>query len=866
MKSSGDNRAPGPEDCWAKTTKDGQPGISVRDHCLNVGCVAEALIAALPEPLRALLPPGAATLAALHDVGKISPGFLMKCPAWLARFSLQQQALHWVGSESNHAKVSQHQLQTVLPTKAALWSVAAGAHHGRILGRKITQMAEADPAFFAEQRARLVAKMCQLFGPLPTNKADDAALWFFAGLITVADWFGSDERRFPLSWPENPIADIALSRQCAATSLSAAGWQPASATAGLSFAQLFSFSPNPLQQEAAERGRSPGLYLIEGPMGCGKTEAALHIAYELIQRGHHHGIFFGLPTQVTSNRIHRRVRDFVCKAFSDAGEVRLAHAASWLHGEEIMRLQPAVGGSDEEAVSAHAHAQAARSWFASAKRALLAQFGVGTVDQALLGIVAANHFFVRQFGLAGKVVILDEVHSYDLYTGTLLDRLIERLLALKCSVIVLSATLTDERRRQLLQAARLDAAELQPHYPLLSGGMPGETAFQAPVQSPTPQQVFVRCVPPDTLALAEECLARAARGACVLWIRNTVADAQETFRSLLGSRHEGGPQIGLLHSRFPFFRREQLEEQWLGALGKNSADRPRGCVLVSTQVVEQSVDIDADFLVTDLAPTDMLLQRLGRLWRHPRGTRPTKAPEAWIACPEIPAEATADELRQALGKSARVYAPYVLLRSWKVWRERASLALPDDIRNLLEATYSPQTAEPSAWNELHEEIETVKAKLAAIAEAATRVLAEPALKDEEGVQTRWSNMATAQVLLACEIEPLPGGTVRIELADGSETTVSARDWSLDAARAIHGNLVKLPFYPVGAAVREAPDWLRLHANGAVCCGQLDGQRVVLAGGSVDFALAYDPSLGLEISRQSQSQRTQTRFDDDEPCD
>ena len=161
-------------------------------------------------------------------------------------------------------------------------------------------------------------------------------------------------------------------------------------------------------------------------------------------------------------------------------------------------------------------------------------------------------------------------------------------------------------------------------------------------------------------------------------------DAQETYRALRSSNIEGGPVIALLHSRSPFFRREQIESEWMNRLGRQSANRPNGCVLVSTQVAEQSVDLDADLLITVLAPTDMLLQRLGRLWQHHREARPCSRPEVRIQKPQLDEEATrylaAAELRKALGRSARVYAPYVLLRSLQQWRDRTMITLPDDIR------------------------------------------------------------------------------------------------------------------------------------------------------------------------------------------
>src|SRR5205807_425236 len=204
------------------------------------------------------------------------------------------------------------------------------------------------------------------------------------------------------------------------------------------------------------------------------------------------------------------------------------------------------------------------------------------------------------------------------------------------------------------------------------------------------------------LPIIEEAIDRASEGECLLWIRNTVDEAQETYRALQSANFQGGPDIALLHSRFPFFRREQLEDEWMNRLGKSPPNRPAGCVLVSTQVVEQSVDIDADLLITVLAPTDMLLQRLGRLWRHERPNRPCEQPEVWIQMPCLNdaslRTASTKEIREALGKSARVYAPYVLLRSLQQWRGRATITLPGDIRAILKATYDDPTGpEPPAW-------------------------------------------------------------------------------------------------------------------------------------------------------------------------
>ncbi|MCS7049188.1 MAG: CRISPR-associated helicase Cas3' [Verrucomicrobiae bacterium] len=836
------------EECWAKTSPDGTPRINALDHCLNVGCVAEALVQNLPASLRKLLPPGVVTLAALHDIGKVSLGFQAKCDLWRTKYGVQPHQV--VGLETDHAKISQFTITQLLSNSSLeKWAAIVGAHHGKLKGRPC-------PSPWEEERRRLAEELIKQFGHLPDHPASDAVLWFAAGLITVADWIGSDETQFP-----DQLRTVEERRQHALRAVNSLGWKPIVICPGLSFAELFPNlkEPNSLQSATLESVKNPGVYLIEGPMGFGKTEAALAAAYRLIAAKLATGLYFALPTQVTSNRIHERVQPFVDRICAEAEPVHLAHSGSWLvETKPPLRIHPA--SPDGEAAE---HVRAGRSWFATAKRALLAPFGVGTIDQALLGIVAANHFFVRQFGLAGKVVILDEVHTYDLYTSMLIGALIKRLRELECTVIVLSATLTEARRRELLG---LDSCQpVSTAYPLVSGV--ADSFIERTCEPPPSRTVRIRSVkaaPPVADALAE-----AQRGACVLWIRNTVDEAQETYRVLQSANCQGGPAVALLHSRFPFFRREELETDWMNRLGKDGTKRPLGCVLVSTQVCEQSVDIDADLLITDLAPTDMLLQRLGRLWRHQRPTRPCPEPEVWIQIPSLDdtqlRAASEKDLRQALGKSGRVYAPYVLLRSLQQWRERATITLPNDIRAILEATYAdPAADEPLAWQKLREQLEKQKNEMARQALNATNVWSIPALPDEEGIQTRWNNYPMAQLLLAHQITRLDAHTVRLELLNGDIATASGHDWNFNAAKAIHRNLTRLPRWAVSAFLSEPPAWLMNHVEQPTAVGLVSSDGTIYAmDGRTDMGLSYHPDEGVLIHRD---RRTRPPQEDDEYFD
>ncbi len=882
MKSSGDNRAPGPEDCWAKTTKDGQPGISVRDHCLNVGCVAEALIAALPEPLRALLPPGAATLAALHDVGKISPGFQQKCRTWLATHPLPPELY-----EADHAKVSQWFLQSWPQSEAhklRRWFMAVGAHHGQSRGDWIksakyggTDIKHRGGSEWDQARRELAEELRASFKPAddlpgwpsdsPASNSWQARIGYFAGLLAVADWLGSDERFFSAG-VESPPVSPSERRGKAQKALSAIGFGSPQVHDDLSFTRLFPelSAANALQKAAADSVLAPGLYIIEGPMGCGKTEAALLTTAKLIASGQARGLYFGLPTQTTSNRLYERVEPFLANLLINPATLRLAHGASWLRADDVLHVRPAwapVAGAskDEDATSAWA----ACAWFASVRRALLAPFGVGTVDQALLGVVAAKHFFVRQFGLAGKVVVLDEVHSYDLYTSTLVDELVTDLLQLRCTVLVLSATLTRRRRDQLLERARCallglpdpppfeeepaPPAEPPPlPYPLLSGVNQWGEPIEAEVDEtskPKPP-VKLRCHEFRFEELAAECATRAEAGQVVLWIRNTVAESQRAFGAIKSAVSTGGPEIVLLHSRFPWFRRDALEQEWLARLGKDGVNRPRGCVVVATQVVEQSVDIDADFLITDLAPTDMLLQRLGRLWRHDRPQRPNleAGPEAWIHAPNCDGLTKPADIKAKLKGLAPPYDAYVLLRSRREWAGRPAIALPGEIRGILEATYAPWADEPATWTKLRGELEKRKARFIGKALGASNRWSQPALNDDEGVQTRLNELPTVTLVLLRSLERRPS-EVHFTPLDGEPVIAVEREWSRDAAVALHRNHVKIPAWWVQRLEPDRPEALRRYFLGRWAWAKWDGENLWLNGREGENAgLKYLPDRGV----------------------
>lgn len=839
---------------WAKTTADDKPGISVYDHMVNVGCVARCIAEAVPEILEQfqLQSSIVGALAALHDLGKISPGFQLKCKAWLEENNLSKIARNgcWdTGMEANHGKISHAAIQSFLTDvgidrkSAKFVSAVLGAHHGRLTppndrGYRPSGLISdsASKIDWDTERMTNAQEIWNFFEDsktLLTLTDDTPSLWWLAGLTSVADWIGSDERYFS---PERRTEgeDVAA---FARKALDEIGFITPTVIKNLSFESLFDFPPNDMQSKALATITGPGVYVIEAPMGMGKTEAALGAAYQLMSDGKASGIYFALPTQATSNRIHLRMNEFLHRIAPDAPSSRLIHGNSWL-----MQTTPELLPSSTVAHgSAADDARTGRDWFSSAKRALIAPFGVGTVDQALLGVVAAKHFFVRHFALAGKVVILDEIHSYDLYTGTLIDKLITTLEGLGCTVIVLSATLTGKRRTQILSSMAADLEdEATRAYPLITGCNEGQTVEPVAATPPKPRTVAVEFITTDNAS--DEAIRVARDGGAVLWICNTVSAAQQQYNRF----KDLNIPVGLIHSRFPFWQREKVEDKWMKLFGKAGEGRC-GSILVSTQVVEQSVDLDADLLITELAPTDMLLQRIGRLWRHERVQRPVKASRICIIEESKSLEdfrnMTPQEIKKALGSKAFVYDPYILLRTLDVWKKQNDIIVPQQIRSLIEVTYEERDDEPDSWQKLYDD---THGKMLAYRQKAlmSSNIWQVALNDEEGVQTRLNEMPTV-VLVLCR----SFSVTEIVFVDGTSGHIGGDDYLLPVAQGIHRNLVRVPRH-LFDRVETCPAF-SAYLYGEQSAGIVSENESVEVKGLKDgIRLRYCDDLGLAIEKTS----------------
>jgi len=713
--------------CLAKSRKTNLntvlPGRLVLSHCHVVGEVARAMILRMPGWLREdLFQDGSELIAAAHDVGKVSPTFQNKIYSNLAQRNESVLSLlkefnpdlekNWKGHGGvSQASVSAENVGKFIPE-------ILGQHHG--FSPDLSQYQATSGVFggqlWHEHRLDLLAQLKdKLNVDFPIVKSDLQAK-VLSGLTSVADWIGSGAL-FDDPSDDNwlPLVDRALDE---------AGFVKPQLKSGLSFTDVFGFTPKDTQVKLIEATNQPGVYILEAPMGLGKTEAALYVAYQLIEKGLATGLYFALPTQLTSDKIHERVNQFLERILDEDSPHK---KALLVHGNA--KLKQFVMGEEGNPGGA---------WFAQGKRGILAPFAVGTIDQALMSVMNVKHGFVRTFGLAGKVVILDEVHSYDSYTGTILDSLVSALRQLHCTVIILSATLTLERRAKLL-----GETPSQTGYPLITAQANNTGLKEIAVAKIS--DVCVNIHHKNSQSSFEEALNRASQGQQVLWIENTVNEAQLAYKKLGDRAQSLGIDCGLLHSRFTKENRATNEDKWVTLFGKEgvSSRTKHGRILVGTQVLEQSLDIDADFLITRIAPTDMLLQRLGRLWRHANPLRaPSAKREAWIISPEL--DLAISNPKSAFGASANVYAPYVLCRTLQVWQGLAEVNLPSDIRSLIEATYASQDEEEDMLKHRHQ-LEITCAKLQSL---ALRGLSKGGTTlSEESAQTRHSELESTDVLL-----------------------------------------------------------------------------------------------------------------------
>lgn len=558
------------------------------------------------------------------------------------------------------------------------------------------------------------------------SQSAQVLLW---GLLTMADWIASNEAYFPLINIEQYGVDNNFTRINGYFKWSKSDvWEPKEIkdVSGRYKARFGSeskpgFKPRDVQKSMAEtvmNTEEPGIFILEATTGIGKTEAALIAAEELAYKTGRSGLFFGLPTQATSNGIFPRIVDWMnklekqeltqndntdkcddlyeCELEEHYKSIRLCHGKAYLN--EVFRSLASSINVDESENGLSESEIIVNQWFSGRKTAVLDDFVVGTVDQLLMMSLKQKHLALRHLGLSKKVVIIDEVHAYDAYMSQYLKRTLQWLGAYKVPVILLSATLTAQSRMELLneyQSGRAknitDDSELKRfkenranlqlisnQYPIITYTDGYEVKQKADFPKDADKEIQVRRISDDNLIALLEDFSK--QGGVIGVIVNTVKRAQLIGSQLL--EKFGDETVDIIHSAFIATDRATKEEKLLKTIGKDG-DRPKFKIIIGTQVLEQSLDIDFDVLITDLAPMDLLLQRIGRLQRHDIHR------DVYYKEPTVYIMGLSESLEFDKGASI-VYGEYLLTKTQYYLPDTDVIKIPGDIPELVNKVYASE--------------------------------------------------------------------------------------------------------------------------------------------------------------------------------
>lgn len=675
-------------------------------------------------------------LIALHDVGKFHQNFQTKVPALalqnlgLAR-TYAEEFRHDLGGmlawreliiPSLHRdriiqlEIGDHPVSDVMDVADVLnpWLSATCGHHGVPVGKTGQRTGWNGDALQAAKALALELSALFELPPLRLPRGQSlevtlrASSWLLAGLTNMADWVGSQQAPFRYCQPVHSLEEYwQIAQDRARTAVRAAGLEQAVRRPMGSVSDLLPAGANasPMQIAAAsvELPQEPTLVIIEDSTGSGKTEAALQLVRRLLDSGAADGLFFALPTMATSNAMYGRVeRTFNLLFAPESGSLVLAHSAShlppWLFDSGCADFGV---GPDQPSAG-----QAASAWFRDHRKAALhATVGVGTIDQALVAVLPTRFGQLRLSGLVGKVLVVDEVHAYDDYMRRVLSRLLTFHARLGGSAILLSATLPAAMRDEFTNAFGRPVAEPTEglvSFPCLTVVSGSSERVLLPEQSPERARFTQVEWVDSTSAALERLVGVVEAGGCACWIRNTVRDAQAAFEDALTRLRPD--QVQLFHARVCLGDRLDRERDVVSRFGPTSTPAQRhGQLLIATQVVEQSLDLDFDFMVSDLAPVDLLIQRAGRICRHRRttagdrtaGAEERGSPKLVVFAPAWTEDPTASWPGEELRGTAFVYKDRGRLwLSQKVLTERGGIRIPLEARSLIEAVYADNIVIP----------------------------------------------------------------------------------------------------------------------------------------------------------------------------
>jgi CRISPR-associated endonuclease/helicase Cas3 len=716
-------------------------------HCLDVAAVGVEYLARAPAVGRLFaqrlggeqgLTGWIAFWLALHDLGKFAESFQGQRPdlfqalqgrAPTKPYTLRHDSVGWLLWTGPVRRIAYQESWFGMDTAEYgdgldSWAQAVTGHHGQppepggFWETHCDRRADRDAviSFIGEVRALLLdsaaAAIPARLSAAEFELASRELSWWMAGIAVLADWLGSNTTFFPYQGPGVSLADYwRQTRERAKRALAAAEVLPIGTPGELDFAALFPTiaDPSPLQRWAGDvpLHAGPQIHLLEDVTGAGKTEAAVLLAHRLMASGNADGFFIGLPTMATANAMYGRIAQVYGRLFANRASLALAHGSRDLVEAFAASVLPADHAERDPHQQDESASARCAAWLADHnKRALLAPAGVGTLDQVLLAALQSRHQSLRLLGLVHKVLLVDEVHACDAYMLEVLSTALTFHARAGGNAILLSATLPQAMKRTLLDAfargcgeARVPALA-QSAYPLItswSAAVPDIlTELPLATRASLCRRVAVRYVESEE-EVVRGIEAALAAGQCVCWLRNTVTDALAAHERFCASLP--GDKLTLFHARFALQDRLKIEERVLARFGPESGPAERaGQLLIATQVVEQSLDVDFDLVVTDLAPIDRVIQRAGRLHRHVRDARGARLttpaaqdqrgePCLWVFGPAWHDDPDADWFKAAFRGAAAVYPHHGQLWLTAKALRAGHFAMPDDARDLIEGVF-----------------------------------------------------------------------------------------------------------------------------------------------------------------------------------
>jgi CRISPR-associated endonuclease/helicase Cas3 len=863
---------------WAKTGTDPNGatyGYPLYNHLDDTASIAEAVIDRWLGPKGSspytrlskalgIAPEKALTFACLaHDIGKADPHFQAKVEE-LARNNPWYKPP--VGPGAPHNIVSAQATQAFLDTYGATrgakrgWATVLAGHHGMFPASADRPLKTNDYETWSNVRLTLLSHLCELHGIAESDIETMGLIEWRAGDITLmtsllitCDWLASNEDAFPITAGPSVATGRERAREARHKLALGPAWAPAQQPLdkwqhrfGLEASARLHDSQQDVLDAARRMDASGGMLLIESATGSGKSAAALIAADIIAAKTKARGIIYAQPSQATANSALPTVASWVAKHPTGAPVgAALAHGKAELvqDAHDVYRLS-------DGAISTH-------QWSVG-RLAPFAPVTISTIDQVLQAVLKARYAVLRQAAIVGKVIVLDEVHSSDTHMSVYLDRLLEYAGYWGTSVIAMSATLSDTRRKELVSAyeSGRNKGEAPKHKAAPQRVSNNEHARVTAVRSSGTFTLVRRQKEGTVIDIsfgphAEQDIAESVVNeaihcpSCIGVVLDTVGRSQRVFDAI-STGAPTGTEVVLLHSRFTALDRRAIESRVTESLGRNGT-RPESLIVVATQVVEQALDLDFDMLYTDIAPADMLVQRMGRLHRHDR-QRPTARRNAQVVITGVDFEFARPAFASGIDT---VYDAATLYETLAVIQNKQCISRPQDVPSLMREVFDERAVFPAAWGEMTDVLDA-----RARAQDETRANAETAVLPPPYNKGWWKDIET--VLGSSEHTPgVRAGFRTTEVCllarRGSEVVpISADDTEPHSAAAIAASSVAVPSFIIEQAKNEPacakPDWWpkRGPSSWAVPV-TLDGRQAVLG----DWVISYDSIAGVRVRLEKQ---------------